>query len=95
MSYRSFDELKKLPKSEAKKLYKAAYSDFKISEKIKYNILGSIGWLGVVIGNGIGVQYSNSTHLFVYTGLTCGVIGYLISLKLIDKQLVPYVKKLL
>ena len=92
MSYKSFEELKHLPKDKAKKVYKEACLRFKTTEKFEYFKLGLPPVLGQVLGAGIALYFYNSTHLFIYTGLIGALIGLFFSNRLIQQKLKPYIQ---
>ena len=93
MSYRNFNELKQLPKDEAKNLYNKAYSRFKTVEKDKYFKLLLLTSSVAGIGAGIGFYFSNETHLGIYLAAIGAVIGQYLMTKLIEKRMSPYIKE--
>lgn len=90
MGYQNIEELKHLPKDEAKHLYQVAYERFTTSETgvfFKYVLL--VG-LGAGLGAGIGSYFANETHLGVYLAAIGAGVGHYLMTKLIERKMKPY-----
>ncbi len=90
MSYKNINELKQLPKDEAKYLYKAAYSRFKASEKSTYFKLSLLVGLCAGLGAGIGLYFSNETHLGALLAGIGAFIGQYFMTRRIEQKMKPY-----
>lgn len=92
MFYMLFDELRNLPKNEAKKIFSEANSSFIQNERWLYRFLIFTMLQLEILGIGLGSYISNSTHLFIYTGIAGALIGYVFMRIVMHQKLKPYIK---